>query len=332
VVFRDFAPIIAGDFRILTTYMNQTTREFFTYTREITVGENTLSTVVGYTLKEINTAGYVPFAAGKYLVLTDPRSTFCQKDALEGIVSINAPGENPGLPEIFLEKTDDKNYTVGIRAYAAETVEQGNIKIYKFRKPLAEVKDGNYWLTVKKPGGKGGQPEAVTRKVHILPFYIEVKRPYAIERPEPAAARNNYLFVLAQQYLEARNPDQAIAYFDKIPFSLWNAASLPVIARAYYLKGDYARVIQLLERDEVKKKYPTLLMLANSSIELRQLPRALKYLEEIRKYGDTVEINQLIASTYLSMGNREKAMVFYERAQKLKNKDIPKKNENIDNK
>jgi GWxTD domain-containing protein len=329
VVFRDFAPVTPGEFNIVTTFMNKTTREFFTHTKQITVGKHTLSAVVGFTLKEIDMKGYVPFAADRFLVLTDPRFTFCQKDTLEGIVLVYAPGDGRGSPEIFLEKTDDKSYIVNIRAQAAETGQDENIKIYKFRQPLSEVKDGNYRLTVREPDTHSA---AITQKIHILPFYIDVKRPFAIERPEPASARDNYIFVQAQQYLEARNLDQAIAHFNQIPVSLWNAASLPVIARAYYLEGDYARVIQLLEREEVKKEYPTLLMLANSSIELKLHPRALKYLQEVRKYGDTIEINQLIASTYLSMGNRDKAMVYYERAQKLKNKKIPQKNQDEDKK
>jgi len=71
-------------------------------------------------------------------------------------------------------------------------------------------------------------------------------------------------------------------------------------------------------------------MLANSAIELRQHPRTLKYLEEIRKYGDTPEINQSIASTYLSMGNREKAADYYKRARELINKSTLEQNENKD--
>jgi GWxTD domain-containing protein len=329
VVFRDFAPITTGDFNVVTTFMNKTTREFFTHTKQITVGKHTLFALVGFTLKEIDMKGYVPFAADRLLVLTDPRSTFCQKDTLEGIVLVYAPADSHGPPEIFLEKTNDKRYIVNIQAQAAENGQYENIKLYKFREPLSEIKDGNYWLTIRGPGG---QPGTITQKIHILPFYIDVKRPFAIERPEPASARDNYIFVQAQQYLEAGNVDQAIAYFNKIPSSLWNSTSLPVIARAYYLKGDYARVIQLLEREDVKKEYPTLLMLANSSIELKLHPRALKYLQEVRKYGDTIEINQLIASTYISMGNRDKAMVYYERARKLKNKDIPQKNQDQDKK
>jgi GWxTD domain-containing protein len=328
IVFRDFAPIIEGDFNIVTTFINKTTQEFFTCNNHIRVGDNTLSAAVGFQLKEVDMKGYVPFAADRYLVLTDPRFTFNQKDALEGIVMTS--GAEP--PEIFLEKinlekTIDKNYTVNILPQLPGTGQQGSekIKVYKFRQPLAEVKDGSYWLTIKDSTG-----QVLTQKVHVLPFYIDVSRPFAIEKPESAAAANNYIFVQAQQYLETRQLDRAIQYFNKIPPGLWNAASLPIIARAYYMKGDYAKVVELLEKEEVKKEYPTLLMLANSAIELRDHPRSLKYLEEIRKYGDTPEINQLIASTYLSMGNREKAVAYYERARKLINKNTPQQNENKD--
>ncbi len=107
---------------------------------------------------------------------------------------------------------------------------------------------------------------------------------------------------------------------------------MPIIARAYYKRGNYARVLELLERGEVKKEYPILVMLANSAIELKMYPRALEYLEKIRKYGDSVEINHLLAATYISMGNRDKAMVFYERARKLKQQSQEQEKKENENK
>jgi GWxTD domain-containing protein len=323
IVFRDFAPVIEGDYNVIATYINKTTREFFTCEQKITVspdqkpGGDFLQAAVGFQLKEIDGSGYMPFAAGNFLVLTDPRFTFSQKDALEGILRYDG---GDSLPGIFLEKTGDTGYTVPIQAL--KTTQAGWLK---FRQPLNEVKDGRYRLTVKIGEDK---KVILAPKLHVLPFYIQVNRPFAMEKPEPASARNNYIFVRAQEYLSAGMVDRAIASFNELPRSLWNAASLPFIGKAYYLKGDYAEVLRLLEKEEVKKEYSTLLMLANSSIELKDYPRALKYLEKIRKYGDTVEINQLLAATYLSMGNREKAVSFYDRARKLKNKDTLENTQN----
>jgi GWxTD domain-containing protein len=308
VVFRDFAPIIEGEQEILITFINKTTGEFFTHKKRVTVAAEKnpplVSGVVGFQLNETNTNNYIPFAADNYLVSTDPRFTFSQKDELAGIVLGN------GSLEIYLERINDASVKVKIEPLPGQ-----QDHIYKFRLPLTGVKDGNYRLIAGI-----GDSEAVTlvEKIHILPFYIDVNKPFAIEKAEPGTARNNYIFVQAQQYLDSGNVSSAIAYFERIPRNLWNAVSLPIIAGAYYKKGDYARVLELLEKGEVKKEYPILVMLANSAIELKMYPRALEYLEKIRQYGDSVEINHLLAATYISMGNRDKAMVFYERARKLK--------------
>lgn len=308
VVFRDFAPIIEGEHEILTTFINKTTREFFTHKERVTVAaeENqpALSGVVGFKLNETNTNNYIPFAADNYLVSTDPRFIFSQKDTLTGIVS------GGGTPVIYLERINDTSVKVKIEPLPGQ-----QDHIYKFRLPLTGVKDGNYRLIA---GIGDSQAVTLVEKIHILPFYIDVSKPFAIEKAEAGTARNNYIFVQAQQYLNQGNVDSAIAYFERIPRNLWSAGALPIIAEAYYKKGDYTRVLELLEREEVKKEYPILVMLANSAIELKMYPRALEYLEKIRRYGDSVEINQLLAATYISMGNRNKAMLFYERARKLK--------------
>jgi GWxTD domain-containing protein len=302
IVFMNFEPIIEGDFNVTLMFSNKTTQEFFTYKKKISVNrdEKEFSALVGFKLKPIDTENYIPFAVDNFLVLTDPRSTFNQKEALEGIIQTSEP------PEIYLENLDDKKHMVKIDTL----IKAGDL--YKFRLPLSEVKDDNYCLFIKAPEG-----QTVTRKIHILPFYIDIDRPVTITKPEPGTAFHNYIFVQAQQYLNAGKVDQSIVYFNKIPHKFWNATTLPVIARAYYAKKDYARVIQLLERDEVKKVYATLILLANASIELKVYNRAIEYLEKLRKYGDSVEINQLLAAAYLSIGEQEKAKQYYEKARQL---------------
>lgn len=302
IAFMNFSPIIEGDFNITIAYMNKTTEEFFTHKERIAVSENLPTAALGFDVKAGENTNYMPFAVDKFMVLTDPRFTYNQKDTLAGI--IRAKGE----PEVFLESITDKN-KIKIQNLVHEN---GH---YRFRLPLTDVKDDNYLLTVKPPDSP-----ALTRKIHLLPFYIDIERPMTMAKPEPAAAVNNYIFVQAQQYLNAGNTDRAAALFDKIPRKYWNAVTLPIIAKAYYEKKDYARVMELLERDAVKKVYAALVMLANSAIELKQYEKALQYLEQLRKYGDSVRINQLLAATCLSLGRQEKAKQYYEHAKKLMKK------------
>lgn len=313
IVFRDFAPVIEGDYHVITSFTNKTTGEFFTYEENISVPKidtnttsNVLLPLVGFQLKETESTSFNPYSADIFSVLIDPRNTFSQKDAIEGIVLSDT------LPEIFLESSSEIKPRIPVQPETTG-LKQGELTVYKFRKPLSEIKDGNYYLAIRNSQGK-----TFMRKIHILPFYIEIKRPFGMEKPEPASSRNNYLFIQGQECMAAQQFEQAITLFNRIPHTLWNASSIPVIAEAYYKKGDYAKTLELLEHPEVKKEYPILTMLANSSIELKLYQKALTYLEQIRNYGDTVEINQLIASTYILIGNREKANFFYERAKELK--------------
>jgi len=123
--------------------------------------------------------------------------------------------------------------------------------------------------------------------------------------------------VLGEQCLNIRNYDGAIAYFNNVPENVWHREQRPLIANAYYHKENYGKVLELLERDDVTKTYPVLQMLANAAIGLKRYPEALNYLEQLRHYGDTVEINHLLASTHLCMGNRKKARACYDHARDL---------------
>lgn len=315
VVCRDFVPIIEGEYTIALTFINDTTKEFFSYTQKVHVTDaadgSGVQAVAGYQIKEINTNNsnntnhtnyFMPFAIGPYLVLTDPRGHFSQKDTVQGVVLAN------GQPLVQLEKAGDEEVKITL------PTKMHVPGIHRFLKTLNEIKDGTYQLTVNGH---------VMRTIHILPFYIEITRPLVIEHPENAAAWNNYLFVRAQQYMAVGETEKALADFNAIPRSLWWGTVVPVIARSYYSKGDYERVMELLEPAQVKKEYPVLMMLANSAIELKRFPKALQYLQKIREYGETVEINHLVAATYLSMGDREKARLYYDRAKKLaKQKEV----------
>lgn len=302
VVFRDFVPVIEGEYNVVLTFINDTTKEFFSHTRNVRVSggdeKNAFRAVAGYQLKEFGGNHFMPFALGGYLVLTDPRGNFSQKDALQGVVL------GKEKPLVQLEKSNDEKVKLTLDTLMHTP------GIHKFRRPLSDVKDGTYRLTIN------GEP---LRNIHILPFYIEITRPLVIERPENASAWNNYLFVRAQQYMAAGKTEKALADFYLIPRGLWRGPAVPVIAKSFYSKGDYTKVMELLEPAEVKKEYPVLMMLANSAIELKQFAKALQYLQKIREYGDTPEINHLVAATYLSMGDRENARAYYERAKKLKN-------------
>jgi len=301
LIFNDFAPLIEGEHRVSLTYSNKTSEEFFVEEQDIVVDDQTLPLVVGYQVKEKSLDSLMPFCLGQYKVLLDPRSIFSPQDSLEGLILADEP------PELFLADRDKEGPLIKIQGLSKE----GDVVV--FRQPLAGIQSGNYDLLVRKNGA-----EVFRRALSILSF--EVDKPLEFERTEPLSYLSQLSFTIGQQYLNAGRVEKALESFGKLPANSWNGATLPVIARAYYLHKEYARVVELLEKASVDKTYPVLLLLGNSSLELKRLDRAALYFEEVRKFGDTAEANNALGAIYYSLGERDKAKVYWERAKKLEQK------------
>ena len=315
MAFNDFAPIIPGEFSISVAFSNQTTKEFFVYKERTHVSDETLPVLVGYKVKELNSSDFCPLRMGNYKVLSDPRSLYYGKDSIEGLIF------SEEAPEIFLvSKDDEKN------SFAIQNIEQQG-KIFIFKHPLKSIKPGNYVLRIRTRG-----EEVYNKIVSVLSFQIE--KPLELEITESYDSHFNYAYLIGQEYLNKGDVEAALEQFENLPEQMWNSTTLPVIARTYYQKKDYARVVALLEKENIIKNYPILILLGNSCLELKKYQKAAEYFEELRKYGDTVENNRILGAIYYSLGEREKAQVCYDRAkkleEKLKDKNSEKKKEPSD--
>jgi len=195
-------------------------------------------------------------------------------------------------------------------------VKQG--RYFVFSLPLAEVSSSNYYLSIEIEGG-----EVYRKIVAVLPFIAE--KPEGYEWTDPPTSGPAYNFEIATQHFNTGNIQKSLEYYNKLPESLWNSVTIPIIAKAYYRNKDYERVIDLLEREDVTKDYSVLFLLGNSTLELKQLEKAAGYFEQLRNYGDTVKINQVLGAIFLSLGDREKAKTYFDRAKMLEKKPEVKK-------
>jgi tetratricopeptide (TPR) repeat protein len=199
-----------------------------------------------------------------------------------------------------------------------DVVKQG--RYFVFSLPLAEVSSSNYYLSIRI------RDEEVYRKVvAVLAFLAE--KPEGYEWSDPPTSGPAYNFEIGTQYLNSGNIKKSLEYYNKLPESLWNSYTIPIIAKAYYRNKNYDKVVELLEREGITKNYSALFLLGNSSLELRQLEKAAEYFEELRNYGDTARINQVLGAIFLSLGEREKAKTYFDRAkelEKIQEKDVEK--------
>jgi tetratricopeptide (TPR) repeat protein len=299
--FNDFAPIIEGEYLISLTYSNKTSAEFFVFKQKITVSDQKLLCIMGYELKKRKPDVLVPFSFDQHKILFDPRFIFSREDSLEGVILSDE------IPDLFLSSIDGEGPANKIQ----DVSKHGSLVI--FRQRFDGFAPGNYDLIVKKAG-----TEVFRRTLSVLSFKVE--KPLEFERTKALSFQKELPFILGQEYLNSGQVDKAIESFQKLPENLWNSSTLPVVARAFYIKKDYARVVELLERDDVINNYSVLLLLGNASLKLKKLERAALYFEEIRKFGDTAEINKTLGAIYYTLGERDKAKIYWERAKKLEEK------------
>ena len=297
-VFNDLAPIIEGDFDASLTLTNRTTEEFAVLKERIRTGPGAVPAVVGYEVKEKNAGSFVPLSLGDYKVLSDPRAIYGLGENLEAIlISDKAPRVVLVPRDVGLETVEIKN-----------SFQRGSLFI--FRRPLKDIRPGNYDLVMDREGD-----EVFRKTVSILSF--DVPKPIEFESVEPLSLKDDYIFILGQEYLNAGDAARALECFRGLPERLRNSGSIPVIARALYLTKDFAGVLDLLEKDGVERTYAVLLLLGNSCLELKKLDQAAVYFEQVRKYGDTPENNRTLGAIYFSLGDKEKAKTYWDRADAL---------------
>ncbi len=301
-VFSDLVPVIEGDFEISLTLTNRTTEEFAVLKDRIRTGPGAVPAVIGYEIKERKAGAFVPLSLGDYKVLSDPRSIYGPSEALQGLLI------SEKAPRVVLVPRDKGLEAVEI----GEAFQRGSV--FVFRRPLKDVRPGNYDLVIEREGA-----EVFRRTVSILSF--DVAKPIEFENVAPSSSKDDQAFVLGQEYLNAGDAVRALERFRSLPERLRSADAIPVIARALYLTKDYAGVLDLLEKDGVEKTYPVLLLLGNSSLELKKLDRAAAYFEQVRKYGDTPENNRTLGAIYFSLGDKEKAKAYWDRADALEKKE-----------
>lgn len=297
-LFRDFLPVIDGDFDVSVVFLNETAKEYFSHEEKIAVTAKAVPVLFGYRALETSSGGFEPFSTSSLKVLTDPRLGFNKSDSLVGIVKTRT------RPRVQLTRLEDDRQVVEV------TDIEDRDGVFIFRHPFVNAASDYYSLTVKV-----GEAEVCRTTISIFPMTVE--KPRVLEWSDPPSSGSSYLYQMAQQRLNSDDVPAAMEGFSGLPGDFWTAQTIPVLARAYYRQGDYAKVIELLEREEVKKDFAVLFMLGNSCLELKRLKPAGDYFERLRNYGDTAQINQVLGAIFLAMGEREKAAAYFDRAKKL---------------
>jgi len=254
-MFSGFAPIIDGIFKVNIVFSNKATEEFLIHEERIELNDKTVPVLLGFKANELQSDRFMPFSTEIHKMSFDPRSIYNKTDSLEGVVFT----ENK--PDIFLIQVEDETNSVEVQDVVKHR------KYFVFKQPLADLRSSHYYLSVKTEDG-----EVYRKIIAVLPFLAD--KPEGYEWSDPPTSGPAYDFEIATQHLNSGNIPASLEYFNKLPKNLWNSVTIPIIAKAYYQNKDYEKVVELLERENVTKNYSVLLLLGNSSLELKKLNKA----------------------------------------------------------
>jgi GWxTD domain-containing protein len=301
IMFSGFVAVIPREFHIKILLSNKTTQEFLIYEETYETGDIAVPILYGYGTQESRSDRFLPFSTEKHKLSIDPRSIFNKTDSLEGIIFADKE------PSIHLSAVEEERDSLEV----TDILKKDNY--FLFRQPLGNLKSGHYYLTVRV-----SDREICKKIVAVLPYIVA--RPQAYEWSDPPGSGPAYSYEMATQYLNLGEIQASLEGFGSLPEPFYNSRTKPIIARAYYQAKDYDKVLELLEGKDVIKDYAVLFLLGNSALELKQLRKASVYFEQLRGYGDTAKINQVLGAIFLSLGERDKAKAYFDRARALENK------------
>lgn len=305
VVFKDFAPIIPGEFMVSLIFSNKYSEEYFVFEKWLTVADHAITGLVGYKTEDVQTNRFIAFSSGTCRVLVDPRLVFNVGDMIRGVVA-----GSEQAPVVVLTKGEESTGEVTV-----PTVRKGRDFLFEY--PVAGLKPDYYFLRVKI-GGREMWKEVIS----VLPFVVS--RPEGYEWSDPPSAEVTYLYDIGCQYLNVGEIEAALSSLERLPEAHKNAHALPTIAQAYYLKKDYPKVIALLGAQPKPQTYPVVLLLGNSYLNMKKYPAAADCFEELRTFGETAEVNKALGALYLLMGDKEKSKICYDRAADIEKKTSSK--------
>lgn len=297
IIFSGFVPIIPKEkIKVKVLFYNETSKEYLSKEGVVNQGEPIFCLGFKYVFKR---KGLSPYQFEDLKIVADPRMIFSKEDELIGIVkSRNKPFVT------LINKDNKKNFNL--------SVERLGNNYYMFKTPLKSFQWGGYYVKVLS-----GKAEFSSKDFAVIPYVN--KKPLIFEKDDKDFNLFKYMFFLGEEYLNNKEVKKAISILEKIPPEFRTEGMSAVYGKAYYLSGNYKKVIELFEK-KGKKDYPSLALLANSYLKLNHLKKAALFFEKLRKYGDTVDINNKLGAIYYSLGERDKARIYWNRAKKIKEK------------
>ncbi|MGC9056527.1 MAG: GWxTD domain-containing protein [Candidatus Saccharicenans sp.] len=325
VSFQDVFPLVPGNYTFDLLVKNPLSKEFSGYSGKVKLpaevnGPSLGPILLAYgTQDSINEPGLVPFQAGQYQVFSRAHKSFTTSDtavACLQVLGIDGPKKANSVLRFILLREDKPALTreINLGEHQSET-----LVVEKF--PLNSFSPGYY--TLKAELLVEGQLKSRQRAEMEITALPAIAAPIIVSRGQLSPEEE--LFITGVQLLNQGQNNEAARRlgenFSRNP-GLKQALGY---GEALFRLGKYSQVVELLKPYEQPEAPAELLsLLARSYHSLNQFLSASAYYEQyLERFGANIDMLNYLGSCYYLLGNKEKALLVWQKSLSL-NPDQPK--------
>lgn len=328
--FQDMFPLIEGDYKLNILLKNSISKEFTSAERDITVPDPSSLRISPLLLanKIIRNSEYreknKPFLIGDLQLLPSPRNDFTSEDKLYlyfQILGMTKELKENGIIEYALFKEGEKVHSL------IKNIKDCSDTLNYFEEfPLAGLPPAYYNIKVTLLDNT--KKEILFEQSDFLISHIPyLHRPWTLSIPMPPSSNPMYANILGIQFSNKKNLQKAMFFLEdayrKNPSSAKYALDF---CRVLFMGKEYEKVKNVASpflNDEQKHEF--LSLIGQSCHALGKLEEAITYYKDyLSHYGVNIHILNSIGECYYRLGNKEEAVVAWE-----KSLEINPKQENI---
>ncbi len=318
--FQDLFPLIEGHYKFDVLMKNTVSKEFTSFDVKLTIPNPTSFIMSDLILANriVEDSKYKgknkPLLIGGTQLVPSPRNDFSKNETLYLFFQIFGLAEelsDQGILEYSLFKEEEK-----IHSFSKKIADYPDKTYFLEEFPLADYPPANYKIRVALLDDNN--KEILFSRSH---FYISpqpaVPRPWVLSFPMPSSDDPLYANILGLQYQNKGELQKARALLEEAFRKQMQSAKYGLdFARILFAEKEYQKVKEIaLPFLKEQEKYEFLSVLGQSCQALGNFAEAIAYYKNyLTRFGTNIQILNSIGECYYRLGNREEALIAWEKS------------------
>ncbi|MDW3228741.1 MAG: GWxTD domain-containing protein [Acidobacteriota bacterium] len=321
----DVFPCVPGEYKLSVLIKNEASKEFTSLEQTLSIpgrpGIEMFPPVLAFKASPVEETGgkIKAFLIGGQQLYIQANRVFTAKDQLA--VALQVYGLTPALKSkaslrfqfIKDTQTQTQPFKEKIVPLSEVATLPDIIEIFS----LSEFPPAHYYLSVSLL--IDGREEITAKEEFDLTYLESLSRPWVLTRVLPSKDEPYYGYILGVQLYNLGRFDEARVQLEQaLAKAPGNEELSRQLAQVYLEQKEFSKVVNLLEtflREDVTARYETYMIAAQALYNLGDYQKAIDVLDKaVNHYGTDIHLLNLIGDCYLSLGEKEAALVVWEKS------------------